>query len=138
LTAAVLGAIETACKKEGRTVSNDARINLGAGLLSGTLPGSPPDATLTAGILCTFSIDVILKGDIQHFKGAGRMTSSSFRTKRAANYKVILDTTEWAPKLKEYLLAGRGETVTVGAGGRTRGGHPFGQDRHYVRDWFLR
>jgi hypothetical protein len=112
----------------GRTNTN-ARIDLGAGILGGALPvpGGPSDP-LTPG-LYNFTTDVHLTGNL-HFDSQGDpdavfIIQIAKNLLQDANYKVILS----------GLLAGRG----YGHGWRrsAHGGPPFGQDRGYVRNWFL-
>jgi hypothetical protein len=93
LTVAVLDMQAAYTDAAGRPNADGARINLGAGILGGVLPGGP-DAPLTTGVY-TFGTDVLLKGDI-HFQG-GRDDVFIIQTigsvVQSGGYKVILDAT---------------------------------------------
>jgi hypothetical protein len=94
LTVAVLNMQAAYTDAAGRPNADSARINLGAGILGGVLPGGP-DAPLTTGVY-TFGTNVLLKGDI-HFQG-GRDDVFIIQTIgsviQSGGYKVILDTTD--------------------------------------------
>jgi hypothetical protein len=75
----------------GRTNTDAAKINLGAGELGGVLVGGPT-APLTPGVY-TFSSSVLLSGDI-HFDGFATdvfIIQIAGNLVQAANYKVILE-----------------------------------------------
>jgi hypothetical protein len=121
LTTAV-GYMETAYDDAyGRTNSNDARINLGQGLLGGVLPGGPL-APLTAGVY-TFDAAVSLKGNI-HFQGTEDdifIIQIAENLSQAGSYTVILDTTNGQkPNSKNIFWAVMG-AVEVGAGAHMKG-----------------
>jgi hypothetical protein len=129
LTTAV-SAVEAACTDAAGRVNPDAaRINLAAGLLA--------DLTLTPGV-CTFGTDVEINLDI-FFEGGGdggrdRCLYHSDFGQPDLGRKQECDL-DWWCAFQEHLLAGRG----LPRGGRrcAPGGHPFGPDRCYFRDWVL-
>jgi hypothetical protein len=116
LTTAV-SAMETAyTDAAGRVNPVAARINYGAGKLSGVFGG--PDNQLTPGVY-TFGTDVLISGNI-HFNGSDtdifiiQMTGNLIQE---ANYKVIL---EGGAKAKNIFWQVAG-FVTVGAGAHMEG-----------------
>jgi hypothetical protein len=99
----------------GRTNTDASRINLGAGLLGGALPGGPT-APLTPGVY-TFSTGVSLKGAI-HFQGS---PTDVFVIQIAqtlgldTGYRVELDTTSVGTPLAKNIFWVVAGAVTVGS-----------------------
>jgi hypothetical protein len=69
LTVAVEKMVAAYNNAAGRTTSDGARKNLGAGLLGGVKPGGPTTQLTQQGVY-TFSTDISITGDL-HFRGSG-------------------------------------------------------------------
>jgi hypothetical protein len=123
LTTAVSAMVTAYSDAAGRINLNAARLNLGAGILSGAFGG--PKTPLTPGIY-TFGTGVSLTGDI-YFQGTGLGKSQGAtdifiiqiagNLLQAANYKVILTNGALAKNIF-WQVSGK---VTVGAGAHMEG-----------------
>jgi hypothetical protein len=118
LTTAVDDMLTAYNDAKGRPNSNAARINLGAGILGGGVPGSAgtSEAPLTPGVY-TFSTGVSLTGNL-HFSGDGIYIIQIAQTlAQAANMRVILDAGAQAKKIF-WQVAG---AVSVGSNAHMEG-----------------
>jgi hypothetical protein len=142
LTTAV-GAMETAyTDAAARDNADDDRINLGAGNLGGSGEHGGASDPLTPGVY-TFGTSVTISENIYFVgsgKGNGQEDTDIFiiqmigDLKQVANTKVILRNGALAKNIF-WQVTGHGPCY---GGRRCRDeGHHFGQNRRFVRDWFL-
>jgi hypothetical protein len=120
---ALVGNLETACADaKGHPCADGARINLGAGNLA--------DVTLTPGVH-DFDVDVNLNANVTH---AGSAKDIFIVQTAASSCGPWCDLVKRGT-CKKRVVTGRGPGH--GGHGFARGRRPFGEDRHFVCDWFL-